>query len=77
MMNEVNGWCMDVFNPKFVSEFLEPKLLRNLQNMYSSVWLQENYPELSNFNHQFKDEWNITYRAGGNAFSVNSTTLPE
>jgi alpha-glucosidase (family GH31 glycosyl hydrolase) len=71
----VTGWCMDVMNPRFVSDFLEPKLLRtsNLQSVYSGVWLEANAPYIRNTTHKFKDPWDdIPYRPAG-----GYSTLPE
>jgi hypothetical protein len=35
----IGGFCMDVFNPRFLSEFLEPVILRNLKEPMQGYWI--------------------------------------
>jgi len=35
----IGGYCMDVFNPRFLTEFLEPVILRNLKEPLQGYWL--------------------------------------
>ncbi len=45
----LRGFCMDVFNPSFLSDFLEPLILRNLKEPMQGYWLQDNMPFIRNF----------------------------
>ena len=40
----LQGYCMDVFNPRFLSEFLEPALLRNMMEPKQGYWFKDNQP---------------------------------
>lgn len=43
------GYCMDIFHPKFASEFLEPVLLRGMFDIYQGFYLMNNTPEIYGF----------------------------
>lgn len=71
------GWCLDVFNPKFQQEFLEPMLLKNMTDVKTGFWLEHNIPSIHNYMHEFHNPLVIPYRPG-NAFKhFNHSSLPE
>lgn len=72
------GWCMDVFNPFFLSEFLEPYILSKVSDIYeSSFWLQDNTPSIIDYSNNFPSPWNLTYRPGGALTPGKERSLPE
>jgi hypothetical protein len=73
----LQGYCMDVFNPRFMSEFLEPALLRNMKEPKQGYWLKENQPYIRDYTNPISDPLDIPYRPG-NAFSSGTLrTIPE
>ena len=68
---------MDVFNPRFLSEFLEPVILRNLKEPMQGYWVQNNMPFIGNFKNEVINPLRIPFRPGS-AFSAEKLeTLPE
>jgi len=68
---------MDVFNPRFVEEFLEPELLRNMREPLQGYWLKDNTPVIKNYLNQINNPLNIPYRPGKAFESATLKTLPE
>ena len=74
----VKGWCMDIFNPGFVKNFLYPVMLSGVQDQYSSaLWLQKNTPEVFSYSNNFTNQWNVTYRPGNALEPGHEGTIPE
>ena len=73
----LQGYCMDVFNPRFMSEFLEPALLRNMQEPKQGYWLLDNQPYIKDYINPITDPLNIPYRPGKAFSSSTLRTLPE
>ncbi len=61
---------MDVFHPRFVEDFLEPVLLRNMKEIKQGYWLEGNTPYVTRNMHPTMEPLSIPYRPG-NGF--NST----
>ena len=68
---------MDVFNPRFMSEFLEPALLRNMKEPKQGYWLKDNLPYIRDYTNSISDPLDIPYRPGQAFSSATLKTIPE
>lgn len=73
----LTGYCMDVFNPRFMSEFLEPALLRNMKEPKQGYWLKDNLPYIRDYTNSISDPLDIPYRPGQAFSSATLKTIPE
>jgi hypothetical protein len=71
----IQGWCMDVFHPRFADDFLYPILLKNMQEYYQGYWLEKNTPEIKRVvDPKFVKLFDIPFRPGK---SNSNNTIPE
>lgn len=73
----IQGLCMDVFNPRFLDEFLEPVLLRNMKEPLQGYWLKDNTPLIRDYINEILDPLQIPYRPGKAFDSSTLRTIPE
>lgn len=73
----LQGMCMDVFNPRFADEFLEPALLRSMKTFEQGYWLKDNTPFFRDYINEISDPLNIPYRPGMAFDSSTLRTIPE